>query len=51
MIAIVFKDQRISGKDLEKLKKAFNVALQKELNPLFRVLTLICNFLFNKLPV
>ncbi|ONK69440.1 uncharacterized protein A4U43_C05F22910 [Asparagus officinalis] len=41
VIAIVFKDQRISGKDLENFKMAFNTALQKELNPLFRVSSVV----------
>ncbi|KAL5987576.1 putative acyl-activating enzyme 17, peroxisomal [Asimina triloba] len=36
-ITVVFKDPNHSGADLDTLKKAFNSAIQKKLNPLFRV--------------
>lgn len=38
VVAIVFKDQKTMEEDLEKLRLAFNSALQKKLNPLFKVL-------------
>ncbi|CAK9147864.1 unnamed protein product [Ilex paraguariensis] len=37
MIAVVFKDSNSSATDLDKLKMSFNSALQKKLNPLFKV--------------
>ncbi|KAJ6794858.1 putative acyl-activating enzyme 17, peroxisomal [Iris pallida] len=41
VVAVVFKDQRVSGKDIDQLKKAFNTSLQKKLNPLFRVASVV----------
>ncbi|XP_059644423.1 probable acyl-activating enzyme 17, peroxisomal [Cornus florida] len=37
VIAVVFKDSNDSSSDLNKLKMAFNLAVQKKLNPLFKV--------------
>ena len=37
VIAVVFKNANNSTPDLEELKKSFNSAVQKKLNPLFRV--------------
>lgn len=40
VVAVVFKDPNTIEEDLEKLRLAFNSALQKKLNPLFKVLAL-----------
>lgn len=37
VIAVVFKDPRVSEANLDLLKMAFNSSLQQKLNPLFRV--------------
>ncbi|XP_038879186.1 probable acyl-activating enzyme 17, peroxisomal isoform X2 [Benincasa hispida] len=37
VIAVVIKNPGETGRDLDKLKQSFNSALQKNLNPLFRV--------------
>jgi hypothetical protein len=37
-VAVVLKNSNITPQDLLKLKMSFNSALQKTLNPLFRVL-------------
>lgn len=37
VIAVVFKDFRDSAPDLNKLRTSFNSALQKKLNPFFKV--------------
>lgn len=37
VIVVVFKDSDNSSPDLNQLKISFNSALQKKLNPLFRV--------------
>ncbi|XP_058195897.1 hexanoyl-CoA synthase isoform X2 [Rhododendron vialii] len=37
VIAVVFKDSRDSAPDLNKLRTSFNSALQKKLNPFFKV--------------
>lgn len=42
VIAVVFKDSNNPKEDLNQLKISFNSAVQKKLNPLFRVL--ICAF-------
>lgn len=39
VIAVVFKDSNVSTPDLDRLRVSFNSALQKKLNPLFKVLT------------
>lgn len=39
VIVVVFKDSNNSIPDLNELRIAFNSAVQKKLNPLFRVLT------------
>lgn len=39
VIVVVFNDSSNSIQDLNMLKAAFNSAVQKKLNPLFRVLT------------
>lgn len=38
-IAAVLKNSNVTAQDLQKLKMSFNSALQKTLNPLFRVRT------------
>lgn len=40
VIAVVFKDPDNMKADLDQLKKSFNSAVQKNLNPLFRVFLL-----------
>lgn len=37
VIAVVYKDSNVPAPDLNKLRMAFNSALQQKLNPLFRV--------------
>ncbi|XP_074371046.1 putative acyl-activating enzyme 17, peroxisomal isoform X1 [Apium graveolens] len=37
VIAVVFKDSNVSTPDLDRLRVSFNSALQKKLNPLFKV--------------
>ena len=37
-IVVVFKDANSTKQDLHRLRMSFNSALQKKLNPLFRVL-------------
>lgn len=45
VIAVVFKNPDNTTRDLEQLRKTFNSAVQKKLNPLFRVFFFfICNF-------
>lgn len=41
VIVVVFKDSDSTSPDLNQLKMAFNSALQKRLNPLFRVLLIL----------
>nr|CAD1826672.1 unnamed protein product [Ananas comosus var. bracteatus] len=40
-LAVVFKDQSNVKEDLDQLKREFNSALQKKLNPLFRVSSVV----------
>ncbi|KAG4957310.1 hypothetical protein JHK85_043690 [Glycine max] len=44
-IAVVFKDSNSTNQDLHQLRMSFNSALQKKLNPLFRVVII---FFFRK---
>jgi hypothetical protein len=44
-VAVVLKNSNITPQDLLKLKMSFNSALQKTLNPLFRVLINFCIFI------
>jgi len=37
-VAVVLKNSNITPQDIQKLRMSFNSALQKTLNPLFRVL-------------
>ncbi|CAL9057221.1 probable acyl-activating enzyme 17, peroxisomal [Musa acuminata AAA Group] len=41
VMAVIFKDQSFSEENLEKLRLAFNSALQKRLNPLFKVSSVV----------
>lgn len=41
VIAVVFKNQNVSSANLDKLKKDFNIAIQKNLNPLFKVSSVV----------
>lgn len=41
-IAVVLKNSNITAQDLHNLRVSFNSALQKTLNPLFRVLINLC---------
>lgn len=38
VVAVVFKHSNVSTLDLDRLRVSFNSALQKKLNPLFKVL-------------
>lgn len=44
VVAVVFKNQNSLEENLDKLKLAFNSALQKKLNPLFKVLAFLVSF-------
>uniref|UniRef100_A0A1D1XQL0 4-coumarate--CoA ligase n=1 Tax=Anthurium amnicola TaxID=1678845 RepID=A0A1D1XQL0_9ARAE len=41
VVAVVFKEQKHSEENLNQLKAAFNASLQKKLNPLFRVSSVV----------
>lgn len=41
VVAVVFKDQSIATEKLDQLKLVFNSSLQKKLNPLFRVSSVV----------
>ncbi|WOK95424.1 putative acyl-activating enzyme 17, peroxisomal [Canna indica] len=41
VVAVVFKDESLAEKNLDKLRLAFNSALQKKLNPLFKVSSVV----------
>lgn len=45
VIAVVFKDSNNPKPDLNQLRMSFNSAVQKKLNPLFRV-SIFCFFFF-----
>ena len=46
VIAVVFRNPDETKPDLDKLKQSFNSALQKNLNPLFRVWFLLSLFIW-----
>ncbi|KFK27630.1 hypothetical protein AALP_AA8G408100 [Arabis alpina] len=41
VIAVVFKNPELSNQDLSRLKKSFNTEIQKKLNPLFKVASVV----------
>lgn len=48
VIAVVFKNPSETSLDLDQLKQSFNSAIQKNLNPLFRVGFLLTSFIGSK---